>query len=207
MKLYLSSYKIGNEAEKLQSFFRKNKSVGYIPNALDFAGADPQKKQKHIDEDLVSLREIGLDPQCIDLQDFFENQEELRPTIDALGGIWVSGGNVFVLRQAMYLSGLDEMLTNDLGQREDFIYGGYSAAGCVLSPSLKCYQIVDDCHETPYPECKNAIWEGLNIISFAFLPHFASDHPESAAIDKEVEYCTKNHIPFKTLRDGEVLVI
>lgn len=51
------------------------------------------------------------------------------------------------------------------------------------------------------------IWEGLGLIDYAFLPHYDSDHPESADIDKEVAYCTENQIPFKTVRDGEVILI
>ena len=39
------------------------------------------------------------------------------------------------------------------------------------------------------------------------LPHYKSDHPESEDIDKEVEYCDKNNIPYKTLRDGEVMIL
>ena len=107
----------------------------------------------------------------------------------------------------MKLSGLDELLTEELITRDDFVYGGYSAAGCVLSPSLTCYQIVDDPLETPYEESKEVLWDGLGLIDFAFMPHFDSDHSESADINKEIEYCTQHKIPFKALRDGEVLIV
>ncbi|MDO8648189.1 MAG: Type 1 glutamine amidotransferase-like domain-containing protein [Candidatus Peregrinibacteria bacterium] len=118
----------------------------------------------------------------------------------------MSGGNVFVLRQAMKLSGLDEIL-HELTTREDFLYGGYSAAGCVLSKQLDAYKIVDDSTDTPYKELKEVVWEGIGLINFVFLPHFDSDHPESSDIDKEIEYCKQNNLPYKTLRDGEVLII
>jgi dipeptidase E len=39
------------------------------------------------------------------------------------------------------------------------------------------------------------------------LPHYQSDHPESAAIERELQYCTANGISFRTLRDGEVVVL
>ena len=65
---------------------------------------------------------------------------------------------------------------------------------------------MDDPTVTPYP-IKKVVWEGLGLIDFAFLPHYKSDHPESEDIDKEVEYCKKHNIPFKTLRDGEVIII
>ena len=39
------------------------------------------------------------------------------------------------------------------------------------------------------------------------LPHYDSDHPESEDIAKEVEYCKNNNVPYKTLRDGEVIIL
>src|SRR3989344_834653 len=140
MRFYLSSYKLGNEHEKLLVLFSNNKSVGYIPNALDFTQADPQRRKEHIEKDMASLREIGLAPALLDLKDYFGNQEALKNEIQALGGLWISGGNVFVLRQAMKLCGLDNILIK--GETPDtFVYAGYSAAGCVLSLSLKDYSV------------------------------------------------------------------
>ena len=37
MKYYLSSYKIGNEIEKLKDLIPSNKRTAYISNALDFS--------------------------------------------------------------------------------------------------------------------------------------------------------------------------
>jgi dipeptidase E len=42
---------------------------------------------------------------------------------------------------------------------------------------------------------------------FAIAVHFKSDHSESAAVDGEIAYYEKNGIPYRTLRDGEALVI
>jgi hypothetical protein len=44
------------------------------------------------------------------------------------------------------------------------------------------------------------------ILDYIILPHYKSDHPESADIDKEVEFCKKNN-PSKTLKDDEVIII
>jgi dipeptidase E len=206
MKLYLSSYKIGDEAETLKKFFSDNKTVGYIPNAFDFTGVDPQKKHSHIQMDIASLKDLGLDVQLIDLKEYFGKKDLLQKKLTTLGGIWVSGGNVFVLRQAMKLSDLDELL-KEFSKRKDFVYGGYSAAGCVLSKTLDAYQIVDDATDTPYENMKETVWNGIGLIDFVFLPHVNSDHPESFDISKEVQYCIEHHLPYKTLRDGDVLII
>lgn len=206
MKLYLSSYKIGDEPQKLLDLFSENKRVGYVPNALDFTAADPQRKTTHIKKDMTSLSDIGLKPELLDLKDYFRNKGVLQEKIRGLGGLWISGGNTFVLRQAMKLSGLDTILTEGTGL-ENFVYGGYSAAGCVLSPTLKSYAIVDDATDLPYEEQTIVLWDGLSLIDFSFLPHFNSDHPESDDTNKELNYCIENGIPYKTLRDGEALII
>ncbi len=207
MKLYLSSYKIGNETKRLTDLFKENKRIGYIANALDSPTNTPSWKDNFRNEDISQLKEIGLQPDIIDLRDYFHESEKLHERVLPLAGVWVSGGNTFVLRQAYKISGFDQLLLKVLCKKEDFVYGGYSAAGCVLSPSLKCYQIVDSPSVFPYEENKEILWHGLGMIDFAFMPHFDSDHPESADINKEIEFCKENNIPFKALRDGEVVIL
>lgn len=207
MKFYLSSYKIGNQPEKLSALFSDNKKVGYIPNALDFTGADPKRRTRHIENDMGSLNETGLQSELLDLKGYFHNKEALAEKLRTFGGIFISGGNMFILRQAMKLSGLDIILQEYHRDNADFVYSGYSAAGCVLSPSLKGYDIVDDAKDLPYTDQREVIWGGLNMIDFVFLPHFNSNHPESEDIRKELRYCVENSVPYKTLRDGEVLII
>lgn len=205
MKLYLSSTKLRDETEKLVRLI-PHKKIGYVPNAEDSTGADPERKKKHIEKDVDFLRALGLDVEIVDLRDYFGKQGQLKKIITELGAIFVSGGNVFVLRQAMKLSGLDHILKK-LQSDPDFLYSGYSAAGCVLSLSLKPYEIVDDATDTPYIELKEVLWDGLGFINYAFLPHWQSDHPESAGVEKEIEFCKLKNIPYKALRDGEVIII
>ena len=129
MKYYLSSYGLGNETEKLKALVTKGK-IAYIPNARDYTGADPEKRARRTETDVISLRALGLEVEMLDLRKYFDKQSELKEKLDELGAIFISGGNVFVLRQAMRLSGLDDVL-QEL-RRTDFLYAGYSAAGCVL---------------------------------------------------------------------------
>jgi dipeptidase E len=106
----------------------------------------------------------------------------------------------------MKLSGLDTLLKEG-AHLENFVYAGYSAAGCVLSPSLKGYELVDDAAALPYKKQRETIWEGLGLINFAFLPHYQSAHDESEAVGKVELYCKENEIPYKTLKDGEAIII
>ncbi|HLD85169.1 MAG TPA: Type 1 glutamine amidotransferase-like domain-containing protein [archaeon] len=205
MKFYLSSYKIGNEPEKLKQLVSNGK-IGYISNALDFSSANKERRKKHIESDITDLRNLGLEVELLDLKAYFGKQSGLKKKIDKLGEVFVSGGNTFVLRQAMKLSGFDKIF-KQLVKRKDFLYAGYSAGICVLAPDLKALKIVDDPKDKPYRQVKQTIWKGLGFLDYIILPHYKSNHPESADIDKEVEYCKKNKIPFKTLRDGEVIII
>ncbi|MGV8086713.1 MAG: Type 1 glutamine amidotransferase-like domain-containing protein [Candidatus Woesearchaeota archaeon] len=207
MKLYLSSYKFGNHTDEFKKLMPKNNNkMGYIPNALDFTGADPIRKEQGIKKEMDELQSLGFEVELLDLQKYFGKSSELKRKLHTLGGVFVRGGNTFVLRQAMKLSGFDKHM-NYLHKREDFLYSGYSAGVCVLAPTLKSLQIVDDPKDRPYKGLEKVIWDGLGILDYMILPHYQSDHPESEDIDKEIAYCKKNKISFKPLRDGEVIII
>ena len=206
MKYYLSSFKIGNEIEKLKSLLPTNKKTAYISNALDMV-SDQEWLEKFTTEDVTQLTEVGLDVSRFNLREYFGNRDKLSQDIKQYGVIWVSGGNVFVLRQAMKLSGFDEILKSLTSNNEDMLYGGYSAGICVLAPSLKGLELVDSLENKPYGDEIEIIWEGLEILPYVIVPHFDSDHPESEAINSVVKYNDDHGIEYRTLRDGEVIVI
>lgn len=204
--MYLSSYELGNKTKKLKEMAPDNKKLGYIFNALDFTGADPERTAKRAERNMAELTGLGFECFNLDLKEYFGKPNELRELVNTLGAIWVSGGNVFVLRQAFKLSGFDDILI-DLNKRDDFLYGGYSAGVCVLSPTLDGYHLVDDATDTPFEGLDEVLWDGLNILDYMFLPHFESDHPESESIEKILEYCTQKGLSYKTARDGDVIII
>ena len=204
MKFYLSSFKFGKEKNQLKHLAPKGR-IAVIPNALDFRGADKDRTTRSVENKIERLEQLGLQAEVVDLKHYFGREEDLRQLIEDMGAVFILGGNVFVLRQAMRLSGLDNILMA-LRHNQDFLYAGYSAAGCVLAPSLEPYKIVGDATETPYKELDEVIWEGLGFVDFAFMPHWKSDHPETEAIDRGIEYCKKHGIKYKALHDGEVLI-
>ncbi len=206
MKFYLSSFRLGGQAGKLREMIPYGK-IGYIPNARDYSNPDIERRKDSITLDILLLQNLGIQVEEVDLKNYFNKKDELKKKLDELGAIFISGGNVFVLRQAMRLSGLDQILREFKESDTDFLYAGYSAAGCVLAPSLKAYPIVDNSEDHPYEGLTETIWEGLGFVDFAFMPHYKSDHPESADVDKEIEFCKENNIPYKAIRDGEVIMI
>lgn len=203
MKYYLSSFKFGNEKHRLRQLAPTSR-IAIIPNALDSREADSDRTKQSLENKMHRLAELGFDPQVVDLKDYFDKPEALKRLIDTIGSVFILGGNVFVLRQAMKLSGLDKIIVSHKDD-PDFLYSGYSAAGCVLAPSLEPYKAVDDITQTPYPG-QSVILEGLNLVDFAFMPHWDSDHPESERIGKVIDYCKQHHIKYKALHDGEVLI-
>lgn len=208
MKFYLSSYKIGNEEQKLIDITKNgNKKVAYINNALDFA-TDLERKNKSDEMDVSDLKRIGFTVDILDLKKYFRNTEGLQEKLNEYDVIWVRGGNTFVLAQAMRLSGFDKIIKKYYKDKKNILYGGYSAGVCILGPTLKGIHLVDDPDQKPYGErYHQTFWDGLHILEYAIAPHYKSEHPESEDIDKAIEYMVNNKIPFKALKDGEVIII
>ena len=204
MKFYLSSYKLGNNVQKLRKIIPKNKKTAYVPNALDYSD-DLERRKASEAFDVNELSGVGLDVEVLDLRKYFGKKEKLRKKMNEFGVFWVRGGNTFVLRQAMRLSGFDDVIKSFVNK--DVLYGGYSAGVCVLAPSLKGLELVDDPLANAYGKNSKVIWEGLGLIDYAIAPHFKSNHPESALVDKEVAYFIKNKVLFKAIKDGEVIII
>ena len=207
MKFYLSSQKLGSKSQDLVRLMASNKKIGYIPNACDFTNADIERKKASNNRDINELSNLGLEVEILDLKKYFGKKEELAKKLDRLGGVFVRGGGVFILRQAMRLSGFDEAFKKLLG-RDNFVYAGYSSGICVLGPDLRALQNADNVSDKPYKELQETVWEGLGYLDHMILPHYQSpDNPESARIEMDAKYCKKNKIPFKRLRDGEVIII
>ena len=205
MRFYLSSFKLGEHFDSLLTLYGSQRPLGYVANALDHLNGGAWIDE-WVTADISQLTEIGFDVRPFDLRDYFAGDSEIGPAASALSGVWISGGNVFVLRQAMRLSGFDAFVIGDQSPNA-FVYGGYSAACCVLSPSLAPYALVDDPSQRPYEQITETIWDGLGILDFAFMPHYKSQHSESELIDKEIDYCRENAMPYRAFRDGEVLII
>jgi dipeptidase E len=173
-------------------------------NAQDNALAEARAER--LQREVENLTDLGLQPEELDLRNFFGKPQELKAAIANFGYFWVRGGNVFLLRRAYKQSGFDELLV-ELLQNDKVAYGGFSAGICVLAPSLNGIELVDPKDDVSEGYEKDVVWEGLGVLGYAIAPHYKSDHPESADIDKCVDYFQENSIAYKTLRDGEAIVI
>jgi dipeptidase E len=203
MKLYLSSYQLGNEPEKLVALIGENKRVAVICNAID--SLDGTEREVRVERELSALKSLGLQPEELDLRHYFGKLEAIEKKLSEFGTLWIRGGNVFILRKAMALSGFDGVIRRLLDK--GIVYAGYSAASCVAGPTLHGIELCDDINLVPEKYPQETIWEGLHLIDFTVAPHYKSNHPESPLIDKVVDYFEQNRIPYKTLRDGEAIII
>ena len=110
MKLYLSSYKLGNKTDFLKDWIRENDNkILLIKNSRDGKIQDEIEKNK-INENIKMLEDIGFKVKILDLKQYFNNFEKLQEDVKNYFAFCVIGGNVFVLRQAMKLSGFDRYL-------------------------------------------------------------------------------------------------
>lgn len=205
MRLYLSSYGLGNYSKELFKLVGVNKKIAIIGNAGDHYGNKKERKES-IQRQSTSLSGIGLVPQEIDLRKYFGKEKELENKLKNFGAVWIKGGNTFVLRKAMRLSGFDKIIKKML-KKDEIVYAGYSAGWCVLSKSLRGLDTIDNPKDNAVGYPKKIIWTGLGLIKYMACPHYKSDHPESISLGEEIKYYRKNKIPYKTLRDGEVIVV
>ena len=204
MKLYLSSYKFGNSIQSLADMMSDNKSIAIIQNALD-AYTDPERRKANLQNDMDALAAIGLKPEELDLRSYFTRNLDLHQKLSELGGVWVVGGNTFVLRRTFKESGIDEWLVSHKESKE-FVYAGYSAGICILAPTLRGIDLADDLIAAEELFHQAVLWDGLGLIPYMPVPHYRSDHPESHLMEDVVRFMEREALPYKTLRDGEVIL-
>lgn len=205
MKLYLSSYRTGNKTDELLKWKQEHgNKIFVIPNAVD-AFTNEEKKINGIQDKCKDLEVLGFETQVLDLRNFFYKKEELLNYIKDINAFYVIGGNVFVLRTAMKLSGFDEILV-ELSKSDDYLYAGFSAGICVLAKDLHGIHLADPYKEDPY-NYQKTIWDGIGLIDYMPVPHFDTpNHSESSLMYDVVKYLEENNLKYKTLHDGEVLI-
>jgi len=202
--MYLSSFRVGNCPERLVALAGGNERVAVIANALDAAPAIDRKER--VERDLFLLAALGLPAEELDLRRYFVDPSRIASDLSRYGVLWVRGGNVFVLRHALARSGADLEVRRLLAD-DAVVYAGYSAGPCVLAPSLRGLELVDQPDAVPRTYGEEPIWDGLGVLDFAIVPHYESpEHPESGAMSLVADQYQVTGVPYQTLRDGEVLV-
>lgn len=203
MRLYLSSFGIGNRSDELLRLVGTNRTVALVLNALDNR---PEARSNWLRKQTLALEELGFAVTELDLRKYFGKSKELQSMLSGMGLIWINGGNTFILRRVMKRSGFDVLVKNLL-QQDLIVYGGFSAAAVVLHHDLHGLEITDDPNDVPSGDDPEIIWEGLGLIPFSLIVHYKSAHSESERANDEVRYYEERGIAYKTLTDGQVFVM
>jgi dipeptidase E len=203
MRLYLSSFDLGDRPEELVALAGSARRAAIIVNALDHR---PEGRAIWLKQQTDKLVGLGFSVVELDLRSYFGAPDGLKRFLSDIDLVWINGGNAFILRRAMKQSGFDLLIKSAVA-RDEIVYAGFSAAAVITFDSLKGLELTDDPEDVPSGYDANIVWEGLGFVPFALAVHFRSDHPESASVDREIAFYEAGRIPYRTLRDGEVLVI
>jgi dipeptidase E len=203
MRLFLSSENVGNYPEVFSKLIGANKKLAFIENAKD-DWADKDRKAK-VKEHQEQFENLGFDFKEINLRDFFNQPKKLNDEMQNYGAVFVAGGNTFILRRAMVLSGFDTIIKELLGQ-DKLVYGGSSAGSVVAGPTLHGTEHGDEPDVIPEGYIEEVIWDGLDLVPFTVVPHYGSEWfgQQARAMEK---YLKENNLPQKLLKDGQVIVV
>lgn len=204
MRLYLSSFRLGDHPEHLTTLAGDGRRALVIANALD--DQPDAIRRVSTGTEVRDLGQLGFDAAELDLRGYAGEPGRLRADLAGVTLVWLRGGNTFLLRYALRLSGADTVL-RDLLTEDALTYGGYSAGSCVLAPSLRGLEMVDDAAAVAQVYGSEPVWEGLGLINEAIVPHYDSDHPEAGAVGLVAQHYRDHAIPHRTLRDGQVLIV
>jgi dipeptidase E len=202
VRLYLSSYGLGDHSEHLIRLVRGARRGWVVANALD--GLDEDRRRVDTSRQIAELASVGLEADDLDLRAFGPDTIERgfgRPDF-----VWIRGGNVFTLRMAMARSGLDRLLVEGLAA-DQFVYAGFSAGPCVLAPSLAGLEVCD-----PPEACLAAYgdvrYDGLAVLDRPVVPHLNSpQHPETELLTRVAATYASEGQPYWALSDGQALVM
>src|SRR6185437_8181439 len=160
LRLYLSSFLVGNRPDRLVSLAGSGARAALILNALDNA---PAARSEWRFSQAQALQDLGFTTEEVDLRDYFAAPNRLAAALQDKGLLWINGGNAFLLRRAMRQSGFDRLI-HDLLAVDRLVYAGFSAAACCAAPTLRGIEFVDDPGAEAEGYALGIVWDGLGLI-------------------------------------------
>jgi dipeptidase E len=204
MRLFLSSWYLRDDQRP--SALRPVDGAGragIVLNALDEFGST---RDRGIGRERRPLEDLGYACEELDLRHYFDAPDALVERLGTLDLVWAVGGNSFVLARAMAASGFIDAAQARLADPA-FVYGGYSAGSCLAGPDLAGIDLVDDPTVIPDGYPRDVEPRCLGLITFRILPHWRSDHPESAAIDRAESDLRDKGLDYRCLHDGQAFIV
>ncbi len=143
-------------------------------NAVDFG--DKERKSQNTQNQIQQLVGLGFEASELDLRNYFGKEEVLEKYLREIGLVWIHGGNAFILQRAFAQSGFRKII-KEMVVRDQIVYAGFSAAVCVITPTLHGAELVDDPTIVPEGYDEKFSWDGLRLINYNVAVHYQSDHP------------------------------
>jgi dipeptidase E len=203
MRLFLSSENLGNYPEEFLKLLGPNNRLAFVENAKD--DWSPKDRAEKIKEHLEQFKEVGFDVFELDLRDYFGTEKDLGKILYKCGGIFVAGGNTFILSRAFRYSGLDKYLY-DAVRKNEIAYGGSSAGSIIATPSLHGSELGDHPEVTPKGYKNEVIWDGLDFVDFHVIPHYESTWFGIEA-EAMLDFMKTQGMNYKTLMDGQAFLV
>lgn len=204
MKLFLASYRFGAHADEFVALTSGPGSIAVVADAAD--GWPPAARRSAVESEFRGLRDLGYDPFELDLRDFRDGSNDVGAVLDSVDTVWLRGGNTFVLRAQLSRSGADVAITSRV-RDGSLVYAGYSAGACVAAPSLHGLEAADDPADVDRLDGSEVLWDGLNLVDIAFVPHYESVLDEDAVNEKIVARYQRENVRHTTLRDDQVYIV
>ena len=200
MRLYLSSFRLGNAAGRLRSLARGDRAV-VIMNALDNI---PDARRTLYNEQYKALGGLGFKVTACDLRRHFGHPEMLKDALEGVDLVWVNGGNSFLLSRAFSYSGFSAIIRERL-EADTIAYGGFSAGAVIASHDLHGIEFLDAPDDVPSGYVRDVVWSGLNLIDSYLAVHFNDNLDDP--IHKTIEDWKQRGMDYVELRDGDVLIV
>jgi dipeptidase E len=144
MRLYLSSFRMGERFDDLLQLTGGRPRVALVANALDFIDAGSRRRYAQtVYSPVEEFRSAGADVLEVDLRRYFGRADALADDLADADLLWLTGGNTFLLRRAMVASGLDAIVRRRLSE-DSIAYGGESAGAVAACKSLEGIHLMDD---------------------------------------------------------------
>jgi dipeptidase E len=203
MRLYLSSFGVGENGQALRDLVGQGTRAAVIFNARDAYRGD---RLKYAEQEFGSLRALGFSCDELDLRAYFGKTEDLRARLGSYDLVFAVGGNTFVLARAMTESGFAAAIRAQL-DADRIVYAGYSAGACVAGPDLDGCHLIDEPDVVAEGSATEVQPRALGWVPWRVVPHFRSEHEEAPLAALAVEHLLSAGLPFQTLRDGQAFVV
>ena len=173
--------------------------VAVVANGRD--GDPPEQRRRWVATELRSLDPLHAETIELDLRDHANRPEALDRALADIDLIWVTGGDMNLLRALMSSSGLDTALRRRLAE-DTIVYSGYSAGACLAGPAVTTADLEGD------PRAGDEIgWGGLGLLDVTIVPHL----PPAGATDNDfvqiAEHLRRRNLPYSALRDGQAIIV